>query len=557
MGPRLNPTPDQQAVLDHQGDALVQAPPGSGKTTVALLKARSEIARLGPYQKILFLTFSNAAVDTITSRRTQLVGGVARGKVQVTNFHQFALEILRSYGAAVGLGSPIKIVDDVTGRFLERRSFGNPRKMGYLPFGEFIPLAVEVLGRNRSLQKAVASCYPVVLVDEFQDTDSHQWELVKLVADGATVIALGDPDQMIYRFQGASPERFPEFLAWRRGAKQFELDPQRNPHRFETPKILEVARCLRRLHEGATLPGWVNDRAQPVHLARYYNKGQCKAAVASFILNSRQKACKTIAILTYKNDTAKQISNWLNDGSLGGKLSGPFPHYFHIAERRLETLLVICRACALTSEAAFAGNERLFGEALQWWAFLPTSLSSRASKAREQAENHLWNLGEQLLCGEQPSEQCCRVTWGILRETVAEELRPTLAIEKVWATMQGFRPLRKYINEAVRELEPHISRTLAKMVAAADASPRKRLREVAEDIVTQIHTERSQGRPRSLTVMTIHQAKGREYDAVAVVYPAYSRESKDPEDRARIMYTAASRARKRLLLLVQYPPKQQ
>ena len=61
-----------------------------------------------------------------------------------------------------------------------------------------------------------------------------------------------------------------------------------------------------------------------------------------------------------------------------------------------------------------------------------------------------------------------------------------------------------------------------------------------------------------LTVMTMHQAKGREYDAVAIIYRAFGRSPSTPKEadaEARLYYTAVTRAKRRVLLLVQHRPR--
>ena len=102
------PTPQQQIILDSMGDVIVSAPPGTGKTTVALLKAARVAKSLARKQKVLFLTFSNSAVESITLTRFRVLGHTLLSrKLKITNFHQFALELLQSYGVAVGFGSPL------------------------------------------------------------------------------------------------------------------------------------------------------------------------------------------------------------------------------------------------------------------------------------------------------------------------------------------------------------------------------------------------------------------------------------------------------------------
>ena len=62
-----------------------------------------------------------------------------------------------------------------------------------------------------------------MLIDEFQDTNYAQLELAKLLTPSGNVTAVGDEDQSIYRFQGAYPEIFNDFLRSFKGAKTIHL----------------------------------------------------------------------------------------------------------------------------------------------------------------------------------------------------------------------------------------------------------------------------------------------------------------------------------------------
>jgi DNA helicase-2/ATP-dependent DNA helicase PcrA len=53
--------------------------------------------------------------------------------------------------------------------------------------------------------------YPIVILDEFQDTNSEQWRVVRALEQFSTLLALADPEQRIYDFVGADPERLNHF----------------------------------------------------------------------------------------------------------------------------------------------------------------------------------------------------------------------------------------------------------------------------------------------------------------------------------------------------------
>jgi DNA helicase-2/ATP-dependent DNA helicase PcrA len=113
-------------------------------------------------------------------------------------------------------------------------------------FGSLITGAVQLLERDAVLRAALQNRYRYILVDEFQDTNIAQLRLLELLAnDSRNIFAVGDNDQAIYRFRGASFGSFKLFLerftGWREGqdSKPFRVSLMENYR--STPGILRVA----------------------------------------------------------------------------------------------------------------------------------------------------------------------------------------------------------------------------------------------------------------------------------------------------------------------------
>jgi DNA helicase-2/ATP-dependent DNA helicase PcrA len=87
----------RQAILDSTGHVLIEGGPGCGKTTIALLKARQALGSLEDEQRVLFLSFSRAAVRQITDRMGGLLNRASSSKLQVRTFHSFFMDIVRSH----------------------------------------------------------------------------------------------------------------------------------------------------------------------------------------------------------------------------------------------------------------------------------------------------------------------------------------------------------------------------------------------------------------------------------------------------------------------------
>ena len=112
--------PDRDRVLYERGHVVVMGGPGCGKTTLALRKAFLRILEgLEPGQKILFLSFSRAAVTRIVQGAREDLPSETRKLLQVETFHSFCWQIVRYHGYLLGASKPIRllappVVDETT-----------------------------------------------------------------------------------------------------------------------------------------------------------------------------------------------------------------------------------------------------------------------------------------------------------------------------------------------------------------------------------------------------------------------------------------------------------
>ncbi|WP_310567872.1 ATP-dependent helicase, partial [Hydrogenophaga sp.] len=263
-GPGLN-----QAQLDavHHlgGPCLVLAGAGSGKTRVITHKIGRLIqAGLAP-DRIAAITFTNKAAAEMRERAGHLVGRDAR-KVLICTFHALGVRLLREDGEVLGLKKNFSILDtdDITGLLKDCggttdantarawqwtisgwKSAGltsaealqqakdedervtatimaryEERLSAYqsVDFDDLISLPLKLLGQHEDVRTRWQQKMGHVLVDEYQDTNATQYELLKLlVGERARFTAVGDDDQSIYGWRGATldnlkrlPQDFPE-----------------------------------------------------------------------------------------------------------------------------------------------------------------------------------------------------------------------------------------------------------------------------------------------------------------------------------------------------------
>jgi len=215
---------NQQKIMDGSSNLLITGGPGSGKTTVAILKAKKEVGNLAEFQQVLFLSFSNSATHQIRQASGSNFSRDEGQQVQIQTFHSFCLSILKSYGKIAGIKNPVRVYPPeevatiaskqrfITGEQLEGYLYQEAIRNGIICFDLFAELTAKVLRRSKQILRLLQSCYPVIIVDEFQDTDTAQWELISLMGEESTLICLADPLQKIYDFRpGVSKERLQHF----------------------------------------------------------------------------------------------------------------------------------------------------------------------------------------------------------------------------------------------------------------------------------------------------------------------------------------------------------
>ncbi|MBK8862849.1 MAG: UvrD-helicase domain-containing protein [Betaproteobacteria bacterium] len=250
----LNPRQDE-AVHHLAGPCLVLAGAGSGKTRVIVHKiARLLHAGLEPKQ-IAAITFTNKAAQEMRERTKALVGPRAARDLAVSTFHSLGVRLLRSDGARIGLKENFSILDsdDVLGVLRDcggntdnalarrwqwaislwknqgldadaaeslaadddervaarimRRYEERLAAFQAVDFDDLIGLPLRLLQRDAEAREKWRSRFRHILVDEVQDTNAVQYELLKaLVGERGIFTAVGDDDQSIYGWRGATIE---------------------------------------------------------------------------------------------------------------------------------------------------------------------------------------------------------------------------------------------------------------------------------------------------------------------------------------------------------------
>ena len=255
---RLNPA-QQQAVEYVSGPCLVLAGAGSGKTRVITNKIAYLVNQCGyKANQIAAVTFTNKAAREMKERVAQTLGKKEARGLKVSTFHTMGLSIIKKHVTTLGYKAGFSLFDDkdsmsllqdltqdeydgdkealqqlqhaistwkndlVLAEQALQNARGEPavshakyyqqysshlKAYNALDFDDLILLPTLLLKHNEAVRTKWQSMLKYLLVDEYQDTNTSQYELVRLlVGQRARFTVVGDDDQSIYSWRGAKPQ---------------------------------------------------------------------------------------------------------------------------------------------------------------------------------------------------------------------------------------------------------------------------------------------------------------------------------------------------------------
>ncbi len=356
-------TAAQRTAVEHvAGPLLVLAGPGSGKTRVVTRRIAHLVEQGIPPRQILAITFTNKAAGEMAERVAGLLPGT---RVWVSTFHKFCARLLRQHAGVVGLQSNFTILDSGDQKAALRRVLTSldldpvhysPEKVGYristakndlitpslfaerfaegvgdhweatvarvypayqkwlldsnaVDFDDLLVHVALMLTEHAELRRELDERFRYVLVDEYQDTNSAQYQIVRALSQlHPNLCVTGDPDQSIYGWRGA---RIANIL-------RFEQDyPEACVVRLEdnfrsTPSILRSADALIG-HNTRRKPKQLitaNPDGPPVELLMFADGFMEADGLARRIraaVDSGERSCNDFAIFYRVNALSRQL----------------------------------------------------------------------------------------------------------------------------------------------------------------------------------------------------------------------------------------------------------
>lgn len=577
-------TAEQKAAIAHtDGPLLVVAGPGSGKTTVITYRAAylTRVAGVAP-SALLVVTFTKAAADAMKARTAQVAGAAVASRATFGTFHALAYRILRQADPArrlrilnddeqlslirqlvrqQGLNTDDETVLQVQGEITRMRAFEQPagfkprnlaaaefrrlwegyrqakEERGLLDFDDLLHEALDLLRGRDDLLAGYRQRYRYLMVDEFQDTNPVQWELVRLLAAPLNnLCVVGDDDQSVYGWRGASPDFLLEFPQQFPGAARVTLDLN---HRCPPPVVLAANQvAAQNRHRFAKQTRSAKEKGIPVQLLAPADSLQEAEEIVQLIKRS-QAPRSDWAVIYRTNQQAHVIAQVLTREEIPFRALGGLPNLY----RRwpVQDVLSYLRAAAGAVEAVEPVINR------------PSRYISRA--VLEEARGVAAGTGLDLLSAIGQT--------GLLRswqlrpvEELADHLRRLAGMNAPEAIGYVRRVIRydEYLQEyAAREggSTEEMTGLLAEVERTVPAVP-------LPAFLAQVDSYSSRGartageEEDAVTLVTCHKAKGLEFPRVVVAGATDKllphRGAEDPEEERRLMYVAMTRASDRLWL---------
>ncbi|AFU99770.1 DNA helicase Rep [Simiduia agarivorans] len=372
---KLNPR-QKEAVLHIDGPCLVLAGAGSGKTSVITRKIAYLIEECGmPARHIAAVTFTNKASREMKERVGGLVKGSAARGLTVSTFHNLGLNIIRREHKALGMKASFSIFDAEDARALlkelmlkdgdldsdhldlvanqisnwkndlvipamaaskaaspgeaqiaeiYRRYNQALRAYNAVDFDDLILTPVRLFSEQPEVLEKWRRKIRYLLVDEYQDTNSSQYLLVKLiVGDRGGLTVVGDDDQSIYAWRGARPENL---SLLKKDFPSLSLIKLEQNYR-STSRILRVANHLiaHNPHEFDKALWSEMGLGEPIRVIRCANEDAESERVAMEILSQRlkrQAKFSDFAILYRGNHQARLLEIKLQAHQIPYTISG-------------------------------------------------------------------------------------------------------------------------------------------------------------------------------------------------------------------------------------------
>lgn len=596
----------KEAVLETEGPCLVIAGAGSGKTKVLTHKIAYLIEEKGikPWN-ILAITFTNKAASEMKERITNLIGE-SSNDMWMGTFHSICVRILRRYIDRIGYNSDFVIFDSSDQKTLvkqcikalnlddkiftdrsvlseisnsknemltpvqyELRTNGELRKEkiakvyelyqrklkenNALDFDDIINLTIQILTENPDVLEYYSEKFKYVLVDEYQDTNKAQFTLVTLLSGRyGNITVVGDNDQGIYSFRGADITNILNFEKDFPGTKIIKLEQNYR----STKSILDAANAVIKHNEKKYEKNlWTEQEGGKLPtVARLDNEYE----EANFIVEQinrlkREEYYKysDFTVLYRMNAQSRSIEDIFRRENIPYKMIGGLKFYERkeIKDAIAYLRLIHNQADNLSLQRVINEPKRGIGqtsmEKIEAIAEANNiSMYAVIKNAEQYGLNKVYLNSREFI--NTIEELSSKKEETLISELLKEVLNKTgytkaLELENTAQAESRIENLNEFLTVAMEFEEENAENSLAEFLESITLSSDIDGMEDAED---------------SVTLMTLHSAKGLEFPVVFLIgmeeglFPSYRSigEQRELEEERRLCYVGITRAKEYLFL---------
>lgn len=600
----------RKAVMHTEGPLLLLAGAGSGKTRVLIHRMAYLIEECGvnPYN-ILAITFTNKAAGEMRERVDSIIE-VGSESIWVSTFHSLCVRILRRYIDRIGYENNFTIYDsddqkqvvkevmkrlDIDTKFIKERralsaisrakdelitpeeycaSAGNDReravigriyreyqsqlkKCNALDFDDLIVKTIELFKTDADVLNAYQERFKYIMVDEYQDTNTAQFGLISLLASKyQNLCVVGDDDQSIYKFRGANINNILQFEQVFEDTTVIKLEQNYR----STQNILDVANAVIKNNTYRKEKAlWTeNKEGEPISLRSFDNGFDEANGIARDIkskVSVKNIKYSDCAVLYRTNAQSRTFEESFIRENIPYRIFGGINFY----QRReikdilayLKTIdnahddLAVRRILNVPKRGIGAATvSRIMEYAVEnditfYNAMLHVKDIPSIGKAAAKIEAFTYMI----------SSFRSKSTVMSLKDLVIDIINETKYIDYL-----------KEIDEDeddINEREQNLDEFISKAVTYEDGAENPNLSEFLEEVALIADIDSMDGSD-AVTLMTLHSAKGLEFENVYLVgmedglFPSYmsitSDDSTDLEEERRLCYVGITRAKKYLTL---------
>ncbi len=608
MEEKLKELNDKQyeAVINTEGPCLVIAGAGSGKTKVLTYKIAYLMSEKNvlPWN-ILAITFTNKAANEMKERIEALVGEAVKD-MWIGTFHSICVRILRKFIDRIGFDSSFIIFDTTDQKtmikqilkdlqydeklFSDRaviseisnaknemldpdaylaRAQGDFRKEkiavvyeryqkklkenNAIDFDDIINYTIKILKENVDVLEYYSNKFQYILVDEYQDTNKSQFTLVTMLASKhGNITAVGDNDQGIYSFRGADISNILNFERDFPGTKIIKLEQN---YRC-TGNILKVANAVIKNNEvkydkKLWTENEVGNLPKVFSADNEYDEGRYIAEQIEHLRREEYYKYSDFAVLYRMNTQSRAIEEILRREGIPYKIIGGLKFY---ERKEIKDIISYLRLVQNTSDNL--SLNRIINEPKR--GIGKTSLDNIAKVAEEFGISMYEVIKNAEQYGLNRVYLSSREFINCMEEIIAkkDELKISELIKKILKDTGYTQSLE---NENTVEAENRIANLdefLNVAIEFEEESAENGLSDFLEGITLSSDLDNMEETDESVTLMTLHSAKGLEFPTVFLVgmeegiFPGYKSigEQKELEEERRLCYVGVTRAKENLYL---------